>query len=74
MVDATTRARRARDNLAELNKYTNNKDGKDPWGNEYMMLCGESLPPGVRRHRGVLDGRGRQGRDTNDDIKSWDAR
>jgi len=30
--------------LTDLNEYMNNKDVKDPWGSDYKMYCGSSLP------------------------------
>jgi general secretion pathway protein G len=55
------------DDLAEL---TNKKDTKDPWGNDYKMLCSPSLPAGAK---GIailsLGPDGKEG--TEDDIKSW---
>jgi general secretion pathway protein G len=57
-------------NLAALNEYMNNKDTKDPWGNEYKMLCGTSLPPGAKGVAVMSFGEdGKEG--TGDDIKSW---
>lgn len=55
--------------LADLTKYTNKKDAKDPWGSDYIMHCGESAPEG--RSFGVSS-KGEDGKQgTEDDIKSW---
>jgi prepilin-type N-terminal cleavage/methylation domain-containing protein len=59
------------ESLGELNEYMNNKDTKDPWGAEYLMFCGDTLPPGAK---GVgVQSVGEDGkRDTEDDVKSWE--
>ena len=57
--------------LKELNEYMNNKDIKDPWNNDYKMLCGSSLPAGAKGLAVMSFGEdGKEG--TADDIKSWD--
>ena len=44
---------------------------KDPWGNEYLMFCGDTLPPGAKGL--AVQSVGEDGkRDTEDDVKSWD--
>jgi hypothetical protein len=56
--------------LEELNEYMNNKDIKDPWGNDYKMFCGPSLPAGAKGLAAMSNGEdGKEG--TPDDIKSW---
>ena len=58
--------------IDELAEYSNSKDLKDPWGNPYQMLCGETLPAGVRGGIAVFS-YGADGKpSTEDDIKSWD--
>jgi len=57
-------------NLAALNEYMNNKDTKDPWGNEYQMLCGDQLPAGAKGI-GVMS-TGEDVKNPADDIKSWE--
>ncbi|MEZ4368306.1 MAG: prepilin-type N-terminal cleavage/methylation domain-containing protein [Kofleriaceae bacterium] len=43
----------------------------DAWGNRYVMMCGQSLPPGARGLAILsLGPDGKQG--TDDDIRSWD--
>lgn len=43
----------------------------DAWGNRYVLMCGQSLPPGARGLAILSWGPdGKQG--TDDDIKSWD--
>jgi prepilin-type N-terminal cleavage/methylation domain-containing protein len=57
------------DGLKELTKYMNSEDTKDPWGNEYVMLCGEASTEA--NGFGVVS-KGKDGKDgTPDDIKSW---
>jgi general secretion pathway protein G len=58
--------------INDLVKYMNNKDNaKDPWGNDYMMLCGESAPPKAEGFGILSKGKdAKQG--TEDDIKSWE--
>ena len=56
--------------LAELNEFTNATDTKDPWGNDFKMGCGSSVPAGAKVF-GVWS-LGPDGKDgTADDIKSW---
>lgn len=60
------------DKLEDLNEYMNSKDTKDPWGNNYVMFCGSSLPAGVKNGLAVKSF-GPDGKDgTEDDIKSWE--
>lgn len=59
------------ESLGELNQYMNNKDTKDPWGNEYLMFCGDTLPAGAKGL--AVQSLGEDGkRDTEDDVKSWE--
>ena len=60
--------------LTDLNEYMNNKDIKDPWGNDYRLYCGASLPAGAKGlavkslgENGKEDGPPPQG----DDLQSW---
>ena len=56
--------------LESLNEYMNNKDIKDPWGNEYKMFCGSNLPAGAKGIAVMSYGEdSKEG--TGDDIKSW---
>ncbi len=56
--------------LEDLNEYMNSKDTKDPWGNDYKMFCGPSLPAGAKGVAVMSNGEdGKEG--TADDIKSW---
>ena len=58
------------DGLADLKEYRNKKDDKDPWGNEFVMLCGDDAPEDV--DFGVMS-MGADGKDgTDDDVHSWD--
>jgi hypothetical protein len=56
--------------LLALNEYMNNKDIRDPWGEDYRMHCGGALPDGAR---GIaVWSLGEDGLDdTDDDIRSW---
>jgi prepilin-type N-terminal cleavage/methylation domain-containing protein len=57
--------------VIELNEYMNNKDAKDPWGNDYQVLCGDQLPAGAKGI-GILS-LGEDGKaNTEDDLKSWE--
>jgi len=58
--------------LEDLNEFMNNKDIKDPWGTDYKMFCGPTLPPGAKG-LAVMSAGEDQKEGTNDDLKSWDA-
>jgi general secretion pathway protein G len=59
------------DKIDELTANMNTDDKNDPWGNAYVMLCGSSLPPGVKDAIGIKS-LGKDGKDgTDDDITSW---
>lgn len=59
--------------LSALSKYMNKKDTKDPWGNEFVMLCGERAPEGATGGFAVMS-LGEDGKEgTSDDIKSWES-
>jgi general secretion pathway protein G len=60
------------DKLEDLNEFMNNKDIKDPWGTNYKMFCGPTLPPGAKG-LAVMSAGEDQKEGTNDDLKSWDA-
>jgi type II secretory pathway pseudopilin PulG len=56
----------------DLAEYVNQKpDFVDPWGNPYIIKCGQDLPQGAR---GIaIISRGEDGREgTGDDLKSWE--
>jgi prepilin-type N-terminal cleavage/methylation domain-containing protein len=59
------------DKLEDLNAYMNNKDSKDPWGTQYRMKCGQSLPPSVKGGIAVESAGPDQKWETEDDIKSY---
>ena len=60
------------DKLEDLNDYMNNKDIKDPWGNNFKMMCGQNLPAGAKGGLAVMSA-GPDGKEgTEDDIKSWE--
>ncbi|HEX4453253.1 MAG TPA: hypothetical protein VH143_20420 [Kofleriaceae bacterium] len=57
--------------LAELRELTSFDSDLDPWGHPYRVLCGASLPAGVKG-LGVQSA-GPDGQlDTADDVRSWD--
>ncbi|HTE56880.1 MAG TPA: type II secretion system protein [Kofleriaceae bacterium] len=59
--------------VSEVAKYSNDKEGKDPWGHPMILLCGENVPEGVPGGVGVVS-MGSDGKlDTKDDLKSWDT-
>ncbi|WP_428266101.1 type II secretion system protein GspG [Haliangium sp.] len=59
------------DSLNELATLLDKKEAKDPWGNEYIMLCGDQAPPGSKGFAVMSKGPdNKQG--TEDDIKSWE--
>ena len=59
------------DKLEDLNEFMNNKDIKDPWGTQYKMFCGPTLPPGAKGLAVMSVGED-QKEGTSDDLKSWD--
>lgn len=56
--------------LEDLRKFRNKKDDKDPWGNKFVMVCGDAAPEGV--DFGVVSYGPDKKENTADDIKSWD--
>lgn len=59
------------DKLEDLAAYMINNDTKDPWGTPYKLLCGRSLPAGVRG-AAVMSAGEDQKEGTDDDVRSWD--
>lgn len=59
------------DDLKSLTKYMNSEDTKDPWGEEYMMLCGDSAQEAVPGGFGVMSKGSDRKQGTPDDVKSW---
>ena len=57
--------------IDELTKEVDFKSANDPWGNPYIMLCGDSLPPGARGIAIQSYGEDKK-QGTPDDIKSWE--
>jgi general secretion pathway protein G len=58
--------------IEELSEYMDKKDTKDPWGNQYKLMCPPNLPAGVRSGIAIMSP-GEDGKEgTEDDIKSWD--
>lgn len=59
------------DGLNDLVDLMNSKELEDPWGSEYIMVCGDEAPDGVPF--GVIS-KGEDGKKgTSDDIKSWES-
>lgn len=59
------------DKLADLNEYMSSNDSNDAWGRPLKMMCGVSMPPGVRGLAVMSLGEdGKEG--TEDDITSWE--
>ena len=58
------------DKLEDLNEYMNNKDIKDPWGQDYKLFCGPNLPAGAKGLAVMSSGED-QKEGTADDVKSW---
>ena len=57
--------------IDDLTKEVDFKSANDPWGNPYVMLCGDSLPPGARGIAIQSWGEDKK-QGTPDDIKSWE--
>ena len=57
--------------LEDLNEWADSKDGKDPWGTEYKMFCGNEAPAGAKG-MGIQSAGEDMKWDTSDDVKSWD--
>ena len=57
--------------LSELYPYVNNRDDKDPWGEPYILVCGDSVPT---TGFGVRSKGPDKKLDTEDDIKSWETK
>ncbi len=58
--------------LKDLEKYRNTKKTKDGWGQEIVMLCGETATEGIPNGFGVLSKGPDKKQGTEDDIKSWE--
>ena len=56
----------------DLLKYMNKPDTKDPWGEEYIMLCGDKKPAAARGCLGVVSKGNDRKENTEDDVNSWD--
>jgi|SRR5688572_9507160 prepilin-type N-terminal cleavage/methylation domain-containing protein len=59
--------------LAELLEYSNKKDIKDPWGNDYQMMCKDKMPAGSKHPFGVYTYGPDGAEGGGDDIKSWEC-
>jgi prepilin-type N-terminal cleavage/methylation domain-containing protein len=59
------------DKLTDLNEYMNSSDINDAWGRPIKMMCGATLPAGVKGL--AAQSMGEDGKDgSEDDIKSWE--
>ena len=58
------------EDLKTLTKYMNSEDTKDPWGREFVMMCGDSAGGSIPGGFGVMS-KGEKETDDADDIKSW---
>jgi general secretion pathway protein G len=60
------------ESIEELAKYLNASDAaKDPWGNDFIMACGDKAPAEAGGF-GILS-KGKDGKEaTDDDVKSWE--
>lgn len=57
--------------LAAVGKHGDPGYAQDPWGRPYRVLCGASLPAGVKQAIGIVSA-GEDGREgTADDVVSW---
>ncbi len=70
--DANNPGKGCPQSLTELLPYMNKQDTKDPWGSEYIMLCGESAPKAAKAGFGVVSKGADKKRGTDDDLKSWE--
>ena len=53
----------------ELAGYSDDRELRDPWGTTLVVLCGDTLPHGIRVVSAGPDAK----LDTPDDVRSWDA-
>jgi general secretion pathway protein G len=65
------------DSLADLNEYASGDrkagDIKDPWGYDFIMLCGDKVPAAAGRVPIAIQSVGEDGKlDTDDDVRSWE--
>lgn len=70
--DANNAGKGCPSSLDELLEYMNKQDIKDPWGNDFIMQCGDNAPQEAKTGFAVVSkgADGKQG--TEDDIKSWE--
>jgi general secretion pathway protein G len=59
------------DDLKALTKYMNSEDTNDPWGQPYVMVCGDSAGENVPGGFGVMSNGEDKKAGSGDDIKSW---
>jgi len=59
--------------LADLTPFMNSDDTKDPWGNAYVMQCGDSAPAGAKGFAVISYGEDGKPGGNGDaaDINSW---
>jgi hypothetical protein len=57
--------------FADLEQYLSRSEWSDPWGNDYVLLCGDDRPAGVEGFAALS--KGPDGvRGTADDVTSWE--
>jgi len=59
------------DKIDDLFELADSKDGKDPWGSPYTMVCGPDAPAAAKNF-GVISAGEDMKPGTPDDIKSWE--
>ncbi len=57
--------------LSDLYPYVNKREDKDPWGQPYILVCGEQAPA---TGFGVMSKGPDKKKGGGDDIKSWDSK
>jgi general secretion pathway protein G len=60
--------------LGELLEYSNKKDIKDPWGNDYQMVCKDKMAQGMKDPFGVYSFGPDGAEGGGDDLKSWECK
>ena len=65
--------KRCPDSLQDLTPFMNSEDIKDPWGNPYLMQCGDQAPAGAKGFAVISYGDDGKPGGTGDsaDINSW---
>jgi general secretion pathway protein G len=65
--------KRCPESLKDLTPFMNSDDTKDPWGNEYVMQCGDQAPAGSKGFAVISYGEDGKPGGSGDaaDINSW---